>query len=340
MSSTLKPLFVAGCAVLLAAGIALADATEIRLTSLRDFEKATIRPVQEWHEALEGLHPGKRESFRVPRLHVVEQLILEDGSVADDRPGLIMAWGTRADQGEIIAAWHYQLPQDPDLTGMCITLTAWPRGGMTSISFSLVDVNGDMKGWSWPVGGSGLPAGVPTTLTIVAAGGPGQAGSTGFVDTGIDLTQIVAFEFDEGGVAQGGIPVPNNLGGWVGQWNYWHDIIVFPCPAAGSQPEHFTCYKVRRESYLEPITVSLVDQFHAEDGIKLGKAREICAPVDKNGEGVLDDRTHYVCYDVYDHAKVKKLVKMTNQFGEQELRIRGRGRILRLCVPSTKEVLR
>ncbi len=339
MRTTLKTLFVAGSAVLLTAGIALADATEIRLTALSDFENARVQPVREWNEALEGLHPKKEGSFRVPKLYVLDRLVLEDGSVADPRPGVLMAWGTPDDQGEIIAAWNLELAEDPDLTNMCITLTARPRTGMTSISFALVDVNGARKGWSWPVGGSGLPANAPTTLTIAAAGGPGQAGSTGFWDGGIDLTQIVAFEFDESGIVTDGVALPNNLGAIVGTWNYWRDIFVFPCPPAEQRPEHFTCYKVREESDLDPISVSLADQFMTEDGIKLGRAREVCAPVDKNHEGILDDSTHYVCYVVYDHASVKRLVKMTNQFGEQKLRIKGRGRILRLCLPSTKEVL-
>ena len=31
-----------------------------------------------------------------------------------------------------------------------------------------------------------------------------------------------------------GIPIPNNLGGFVGQWNFWHDIIVSECPCAST----------------------------------------------------------------------------------------------------------
>ena len=170
---------------------------------------------------------------------------------------------------------------------------------------------------------------------MAAAGGPGQAGSTGYWDGGIDLTQIVSFEFDASGVAQGGIPLPNNLPGFVGQWNYWHDIIVFPCPA--TRPEHFNCYKVDEKTVLPTIFRSLVDQFTAEEDVALHKAREICVPVDKNGEGIAKPRDHLVYYRLHSKENVDRYVLVTNQFGEQELRVKGK--IERLCVPSKKELL-
>ena len=324
----------ASMAMLLIGVPALADPIEVHMTSLPDFEQAEILPVTEWNEGLEGLHPGQEEFFREPQLYVLDELYTEEGFV-DPHPGLLMAWGDPADSGEIIAAWELVLPEDPDLTGMCITLTAWPRDGMTSISFSLQDAAGVMKGWRWPVGPGGLPTNTPTTLTVAAAGGPGQAGATGYWDGGIDLTQIVSFEFDESGIAQGGIPLPSSLPGFVGQWNYWHDIIVFPCPATG--PEHFNCYKVDERTVLPTIFVSLVDQFTAQDDVIVRKPREICVPVDKNGEGVLNPRDHLVCYQVLSKARVDRQVLVINQFGEQELQVKWK--VKRLCVPSKKVLL-
>jgi len=337
MKALWKGLFWAACCGVWLTALAAADPAQVHLTSRSDFEQAKIEPVREWNEALEGLHPGQRESFRPAQLFVLDTLVTAEGDT-DPHPGLLMAWGSPEDSGEIIAAWDLILPKDPDLTGHCITLTAWPRTGMTSISFSLRDAFGVMKGWSWPVGpGPGqLPPNVPTTVTVAASGGPGQAGSTGFWDGGIDLTQVVSFEFDESGVAQGGIPLPNNLGGFVGQWNYWHDILVFPCPAAGV--DHYSCYPVDERSSLPPISLSLVDQFTAEDGVRLGKAREICVPVDKNKEGINQPEVHLVCYDVFSRQRVDRLVAVRNQFGEQKLRVKRK--IERLCVPSLKKVLK
>lgn len=339
MRTVAKSVLVAGVSALLAAGVALADPTEVHLTSLADYEQAwaeqRIQPVSEWNEALEGLHPGGRDSFREPQLFVLDELATAEGDV-DPHPGLLMAWGDPADTGEIIAAWELVLPEDPDFTNLCITLTAWPRSGMTSISFSLQDVGGIMKGWRWPVSGpGGLPPNTPTTLTIAAAGGPGQAGSTGFWDGGIDLTQVVSFEFDESGMGQGGIPLPNNLPGFVGQWNYWHDIIVLRCPP--TRPEHFACYKVDERTGVRPPFVTLVDQFTIERQARVHKAREICAPVDKNGEGVANAMVHLVCYDVKTREKVDERVAVRNQFGQQVLRVKEK--MERLCVPSIKRHL-
>ncbi len=339
MKNPSKALLLGAVCALLIGGVALANPLEIRLTTFEDFElglqDGSIQPVLEWNEALEGLHPGQQESFRPSQLYVLDELVDEAGNVLDPNPGLVMAWGTPEDTGEIIAAWDYVLPEDPDLTGLCITLTAFPWTGMTSISFSLRDAFGVMKGWRWPVGGvGGLPPMTATTLTIAASGGPGQAGSWGYWDGGVDLTQIVAFEFDEGGVAQGGIPLPAGLPGLVGSWNFWRNIFVHPCPPP--RREHFTCYKVDELTPLPRQAVSLRDQFLEED-VVLHKARELCLPVDKNGEGMVDPEYHLVCYDVFSRQRVDLDVAVTNQLGEQELRVKGK--VERLCVPSTKTVL-
>lgn len=324
---------------LFAAGPVMADPSDFRFTSLPDFEQAynqgDILPVYEWNEGLEGLHPGQEEFYRPPDLYVLEDLDTEEGFY-DPNAGLLMTWGEPADTEDIIAAWELVLPEDPDLTNMCIMLNAWPRNGMTSISFSLKDVNGVMKGWRWPAGPGGLPWNTSTTLTVAAAGGPGQAGSTGFWDGGIDLTRIVSFEFDESGIAQGGIPLPNNLPGFVGQWNYWHNIIVFACPP--TRPEHFACYKVDEKSKLDRTIVTLSDQFIEDVNVEVRKAREICTPADKNGEGIVDPQLHLVCYDVKSPELVNQRVEVENQFGVQLLRVKEH--MQRLCVPSLKTVIK
>ena len=101
------------------------------------------------------------------------------------------------------------------------------------------------------------------------------------------------------------------------------------------RPDHYSCYKVKELSVLPPLFLYLKDQFTEEDDVFVKKTREICAPVDKNGEGITDPRTHLVCYEVKPKEKAEALVFVTNQFGEQELEVRSK--MKRLCVPSLKE---
>ena len=82
--------------------------------------------------------------------------------------------------------------------------------------------------------------------------------------------------------------------------------------------------------------VSLRDQF-LEEEVVLHRARELCLPVDKNGEGMVDPEYHLVCYDVFSRQRVDLRVAVSNQFGEQELRVKWK--VQRLCVPSVKTVL-
>jgi len=231
-----RGLVIATALLLGTSAATLADPLDLHLTDREDWMElgpagGDVTPVRDWNDGLEELYPGEQAEFREPQLYILDNLTDESGAVLDHHPGLVMAWGDPTENAELIGAWDLQLPVDPDLTGTCITLTAWPRLGMTSISFMLQDANGVMKGWTWPVGAGGLPPDQATTLTVRAAGGAGQAGSTGYFDHGIDLHQVQSFEFAESGMAQPpGIPLPYPLIGFVGQWNYWHDIMVLSCP--------------------------------------------------------------------------------------------------------------
>jgi hypothetical protein len=351
-----------GCFVLWAAAPAvMADPSDFQLRTEDDWRKAMdegqIQPVLEWNEALRGLHPGMEESFQVPELKVVEHLFLvdevgnenfhvdEDGNenVLNPNPGIIMWWP--GEEGKhITAAWGWELPEDPDLTNHYVVLTAWPRSGMTSISFSFKDINGFMKGWRWDVGTDpgDLPPDFPTTLVIWSEGGFGEAGSTGFWENPFfDLTKVVSFEFDESGIAMGGITLPNNLGTFIGQWNYWHDIYVIPCPDPPPPPgpEHYTCYKVKEKSELEKEEVWLIHQFTDGEVVygEVKKTKEICLPTQKNEERVYDWEHHLVCYEVKTKHKVRELVYVRNQFGEQKLEVKDKTN--KFCVPSYKRVI-
>ncbi len=63
----------------------------------------------------------------------------------------------------------------------------------------------------------------------------------------------------------------------------------------------------------------------------------LCAPVDKNGEGIGDPVSHLTCYEL-EKLKVKATldVAVNDQFGELILTVQ---KPKFVCVPSTKEVL-
>lgn len=108
-----------------------------------------------------------------------------------------------------------------------------------------------------------------------------------------------------------------------------------------SVPDHFACYDADQKSRLpNGLTVNLSDQFTTEEGVKIRKVKEICTPVDKNGEGIINPAFHLVCYDVKSKEKEKADVRVTNQFttGEPQ-KLRVKGKMERLCVPSFKEVV-
>jgi hypothetical protein len=277
-----------GVALLTAAGLVSA---ELAFEEREDYEQSGVvfEGVGQWNEGLEGLHPGEVQDFRPAVAELLDRLEIsaEPGmppELVDPRPGILMFWGggdTAVDQN-VIGAWRLTLPEDPDLTGQCITLTAFPRQGMTSISFSLRDGAGTMKGWRWLVGAGGLPHDTPTTLTVAAGGGFGEAGSTFFWDGGVNLTNIVAFEFDESGHAAGNLPLPAGSAlplGFVGQWNYWHDIVVTPCPP---KADHLACYKVKPKAKVKLKDIMITNQFHPNGlVIEIDKLEYLCVPTIK-----------------------------------------------------------
>lgn len=100
--------------------------------------------------------------------------------------------------------------------------------------------------------------------------------------------------------------------------------------------DHFRCYDVSENDNLPDEIVSLKDQFGAQSNVRVKKTKTLCAPVDKNGEGIGNAETHLTCYDISPRTDPKVDVVVANQFGDQGLRVR---RARTLCVPSTKELV-
>lgn len=99
--------------------------------------------------------------------------------------------------------------------------------------------------------------------------------------------------------------------------------------------DHYKCYR----AYGRPVNtvVTLRDQFHVEQGIKVGAPVLFCNPTRKidaagNAFGVQNASDHLACYQISQQPFEKSIVAF-DQFGTQELRVRDADL---LCAPTKK----
>jgi hypothetical protein len=99
-------------------------------------------------------------------------------------------------------------------------------------------------------------------------------------------------------------------------------------------PDHFQCYKVKKQTKLNPKPiVDLDDQFVWRENVKVDKkAYSYCTPVDKNNEGITNRNNNLTCYKVKGFEPDVE-VTVENQFGEQSFELE-KSRLL--CVPSVQ----
>jgi hypothetical protein len=117
-------------------------------------------------------------------------------------------------------------------------------------------------------------------------------------------------------------------------------LIAPPLPL-GMPPgiEHFKCYRVRgRETVTQHVTIQ--DEFTSSGPITLDvkKPFRLCAPANKNNEGILDLSTHLMCYRV---RRVSAFIEthkafVNNQFNAND--VFDTFRPTELCVPSSKQL--
>jgi hypothetical protein len=200
----------------------------ISLQTLPQWEDAwnagQIQPVTEWNAGFESHYPGMEPQFRIPNLEVMPSIPQEP-----DTPGLVMSWGSPADDGqEIIAAWEYVYDDDPDLTNYLIHLCVFPPCNViNTISFGLKDINGNIKSWDWAVWPWGIvPCDTQVCFTINPVQGAGQWGATSYyMDAAFDLTKVQWLIFDENGVWVDSLQAdPAGFG--QNAWNYWKEIWI------------------------------------------------------------------------------------------------------------------
>jgi hypothetical protein len=108
---------------------------------------------------------------------------------------------------------------------------------------------------------------------------------------------------------------------------------TLPAGAPGQLSDHFACYQATGASPQR--TVRLADQFHVER-VRVLRPVSLCLPARKNEERLLHPLHHLACYtieDVRPRPFRERVVRVTNQFGREVLRV---VRPRTLCVPSLK----
>jgi hypothetical protein len=115
-----------------------------------------------------------------------------------------------------------------------------------------------------------------------------------------------------------------------------------PVPPVDGVADHYTCYKAK----VTPGTPKfpkgffygyMADQFQTRM-YEVGKPRRLCVPVDKNGEGMVNEAAYLMCYKVKPalgeaHTRVLGQIHTENQFGALRL---DTVKEEELCVPAEK----
>jgi cysteine-rich repeat protein len=104
--------------------------------------------------------------------------------------------------------------------------------------------------------------------------------------------------------------------------------------------DHYECYRAQTAAgttAFTPREIALDDRFESKLG-KVLRTAEYCAPVDVDGEGIVDPAAHLVCYTVRDLPGqprfARRTVAVEDRLGPQELSLRP---ARRLCVPATRD---
>ena len=107
-----------------------------------------------------------------------------------------------------------------------------------------------------------------------------------------------------------------------------------PPPLANPAVNHFKCYRVVRARTRVP-GVTVDDQFGTLV-VSVKKPLDLCVPVDKNGEGILDPTAHLLCYKIRQTSlpffRGIAPIFINNQFGASTISV---DHLRELCVPST-----
>ena len=98
--------------------------------------------------------------------------------------------------------------------------------------------------------------------------------------------------------------------------------------------DHYQCYGVKSDPIKKE--VRLKDQFGGTKAVVKGPV-ELCNPVSKNGEPIVNKAIHLTCYEIVEADPIPPITVLTSdQFGEHKSVVTKRHK---LCLPAKKEVL-
>src|SRR6202008_3405421 len=81
--------------------------------------------------------------------------------------------------------------------------------------------------------------------------------------------------------------------------------------------DHYLCYKTKPATPFPATVVSLQDDYETDPSATVRKVKYLCTPANKNAEGVIDNVTHEMSYQIkssFRHVRQTN-VSVTNQFG-------------------------
>ncbi len=283
------------------------------------------------------------------------------GAVGTPRPGHAGGGGGMATAGATAIRHTASLPAPGGSALPFPSPLSGGSGGGGGGGWNLFGVN--LNGGQGAGGGGAVRISTPAAITIAGSivangagggtgfanafgfGGPGGGGSGGVIDLdgGVVTLASTALLRAKGGPGGGISTLPifspvfsSEANGGLGYARIvGTDVILnglidaFPILGAGpSLPiSHFLCYKVLRSregpALVPPSGVTLTDQFETGTLVNVLKSVSLCAPADKNDEGVADDATHLKGYQIRltstrpaqpKHVP-RKNVTIVNQFG-------------------------
>jgi len=178
-----------------------------------------------------------------------ELMALTDSQSGGLGDGLLMHWGDPSinEESPQLAAWEYEFPLDPDLTGRTLNISIVPPGALPpaglppilSVALVLNDAAGGWAAWAWNVTWPPPPPGGPLYAAqqnniVLDPNIMGFQGASLFAVApwSFDPKQTVSIQAAELAVGAAGWaafpPVPVVTG--VKPWNYWGNLVIVPEP--------------------------------------------------------------------------------------------------------------
>ncbi len=202
-------------------------------------------------DALKELYKSDWPTFEfvTPELYVMDDK--DSGGFGD---GLVMSWGDPAIEFPQAAAWNYEWPSDPDLTGQTLSISIVPpppqqpatppplppTPPILSVALVLNDVNGGWAAWAWNVSWSPGAGPLFASMQNTVAFDPNimaKQGASQFAAIGYDPKKTTTMQAAELAVPPGGVGAPNwtlfpafGLAPGLKPWNYWGNLVIVPEP--------------------------------------------------------------------------------------------------------------